>query len=1269
MRNLTVLIFMAAASLAATSSYFTFFPDGHPQPSSGPEHGLQKFIKGDAGRVLYYVEMPEPPLAVHAASRKSGFMMSAMGKPRKLDVKSSASLSYAGKLQARQSMFLKAASNVLGRSATAVNRYDTVLNGVTLYLDDAERERIANLPDVQRVVPMTIAWPQTDSGPAFVRAPQLWDGVAGGLATQGEGILVGIMDTGISPLHPSFADIGADLYDHANPHGRYYGDCEKAEFEHLCNDKLIGIVSYPDITVDFENDGLPAAGIDYNGHGTHVASTAAGNVLNDIPIYEPVTGEEVDFRFATISGVAPHANIISYQVCNNGCLTNLTIESLEHAIEIGVDVMNYSVGGPPGDPWSDPHSLAFLNARAAGIHIANSAGNSGPLPATGGSPGNSPWLTAVAAATHDRGISDVVLDNFSGGTTLPAAITGKAATGEYEAAVVDADAFGNRYCDDFGGTDVFNGEIVLCERGLDIARVQKGINVRNAGGGGMILMNELDLPSDAPPESSRLFADFHVLPAIHVGSEDGEILREWLSDGAGHRARINESVLATDPSVADLVVFFSSRGPVNPEFNFLFPHVAGPGMDIYAAFTDGGSEMDGGTRPYGFLSGTSMSSPHVAGGMVLLAAQHPDWTPAELQSALMMTARNDMTAEFLDENEQLVVGPAGVYDQGAGSMRLDRATNAGLLMDVTEDEYLQANPDNGGDPATLNMPALLSRTCVVDCRFTRRFRAVAPATYTIGLDTAEPEFDIEATPATFTVNAGDMQEVEFNVRYTGTRENEDLFGTIVLEPSDGMLPELHLPVVIRNTAGRMAASADIVLRRDADIVGLPGLTTRGTNALQSDFAGFGLWQPYPASIPGDATPDDRFDEDFTGPFHNVVVSVPPGSRLLSARTLQATAESPDLDLYVFRDVHLDGKPTLGGVEIPECVSGNPASDESCMIIDPSPGQYVISVHNYGGSPDGTDDHVLEVALVAGAESDLTVVNPGRLDPGEEVILAARIDRAMEGDEEAIGMLTLGINPDAPENIGSMPVMLSRGPDEVQLSGPPIVALGENAAVITVNIAANFSGVARTLHIDLPLPLPLDIIEASHDAQIGDGSVRWQLDRAVDAEAVSLTAVIDTSGVAEYAEFEVVAEHFVSVPQMATAPESTEPLVLAVAQMPVARINGDAEHVADHAAGSRITLSATGSSGSSPDEAVTYAWRQTAGPDVAIANPAAAEISVTLPESGDLAFELVVGNEQHESAPATATIHVVPAGDSGSSGGGALMWLFALLGAAALRRRD
>ena len=175
--------------------------------------------------------------------------------------------------------------------------------------------------------------------PSTLALMGLWTGAAADDKFKGEGIVVGVLDTGINSDHPSFAAVAGDGYEHQMParYDSYLGDCEQAEFASMCNDKLIGVRSYEQITDSYmdgafqpeipawriEDPKRPANGEDYNGHGSHTASTAAGNELINVDYVAPIPGETGDgvatgLTFAKVSGVAPRANIIMYQVCYPG---------------------------------------------------------------------------------------------------------------------------------------------------------------------------------------------------------------------------------------------------------------------------------------------------------------------------------------------------------------------------------------------------------------------------------------------------------------------------------------------------------------------------------------------------------------------------------------------------------------------------------------------------------------------------------------------------------------------------------------------------------------------------------------------------------------------------------------------------------------------------------------------------------------------------------------------------------------------------------------
>lgn len=260
---------------------------------------------------VYIIQLQDPPLA----SYRGGIPGLEATNPTvrgeaKLDSKSPASLAYLDYLQGQQVRLLQAMEQRLGRPMEVLYRYQHAFNGLAVRLTSLESGIVARLPGVRMVQQETIEYPLTDRGPAFIGAPAIWDGSAtpGGIGTMGEGIVIGMIDTGINHASPSFADIGGDGYDHENPWGtgNYVGVC--VSNPDFCNDKLIGAWCMVSDPAD------PDCPEDSNGHGSHTSSTAGGNIVTmalDTPNGYVYT--------ATLSGVAPHANIVMYDACVESC--------------------------------------------------------------------------------------------------------------------------------------------------------------------------------------------------------------------------------------------------------------------------------------------------------------------------------------------------------------------------------------------------------------------------------------------------------------------------------------------------------------------------------------------------------------------------------------------------------------------------------------------------------------------------------------------------------------------------------------------------------------------------------------------------------------------------------------------------------------------------------------------------------------------------------------------------------------------------------------
>ena len=386
---------------------------------------------------------------------------------------------------------------------------------------------------------------------------------------------------------------------HTNPRGKYYGVCDPAKTDiydptFICNEKLIGAWDFAD---SFEPPDGPR---DNDGHGSHTASTAAGNRVNASVIAPTYVYNNL------VSGVAPRANIIAYDACGQeGCPGSALVAAINQAVADGVDVINYSIGGGSRNPWRSADALAFLAALDAGVYVSVSAGNAGPSGSTIGSPSNAPWVTSVAAATHHRRFANRLVGMSGGNTTPPADIAGQGVAGGYGPARI---VYAGNYTSTLGASDAlcrqpfspgtFNGEIVVCDRGV-VGRVAKSQNVAVGGAGGFVLANDA-LNGDS------LNADAYVLPGVHIPYNDGVVLKAWLAAGGVTNATIAGAQPQVDPAFGDIMAAFSSRGPDATSPSVLKPDITAPGVDIMAAIHTGGN--------YGVLSGTSMAQNWLGSG-------------------------------------------------------------------------------------------------------------------------------------------------------------------------------------------------------------------------------------------------------------------------------------------------------------------------------------------------------------------------------------------------------------------------------------------------------------------------------------------------------------------------------------------------------------------------------------------------------------------------------------------------------------------------------
>ena len=441
------------ASLLICLTAIAASPASERNAATSADPALKRFI----------IQLQDPPLALYdgrelstaehgGVERLPATALHVTGDIR-LDRGSPRALAYLEFLGERHREFRLEAAAILGRAVTPVYAYRSATNGMTLDLTEAEAALLADSTLVESIAPDTRHRLQTDSGPPWIGADQVWNGLSGFPSARGEGVIVGVIDSGINWEHPSFGSPSGDGYVYSNPFNEPLGLCDDPEVQ--CNDKLVGVYDFveddPETTDVVEEN---TKGRDNDGHGSHVASIAVGNRVN------VVLNGSAD---ATLSGVAPRATLITYRVCyigepagpdTSGCDGSAILSAIDQAVDDGVDVLNYSIGSSASNPWSvGSISRAFLAARGAGIFVVTSAGNAGPNPGTMGSPANAPWIVAAGNASHDRVFGSVVQNLVGGATTPPDDLIGASLSGGVgHRQIVHAKDYGFALCGTGGRT-------------------------------------------------------------------------------------------------------------------------------------------------------------------------------------------------------------------------------------------------------------------------------------------------------------------------------------------------------------------------------------------------------------------------------------------------------------------------------------------------------------------------------------------------------------------------------------------------------------------------------------------------------------------------------------------------------------------------------------------------------------------------------------------------------------------------------------------------
>ncbi len=682
----------------------------------------------------------------------------------KLDPSSPDSKKYLAYVNGKMAAFEGRAKGKSPR-AKVTRRLDVVVGGVAMTLPAGDVAKVAADPAVKAVYVDTLEQLQTEATPQFIGAPAAW-AQAGGQEKAGEGAIIGVIDSGIWPAHPSLSDPDPSGKAYPAPRPRVDGLPRACDFgkgadpgpAFTCNNKLIG--AYTFLNTYAANVGLEPGeftdATDSDGHGTHTATTAAGNAGVQASIFGVPRG--------TVSGIAPRAHVIAYRVCAlAGCFGSDTAAAAQQAIKDGVDAINYSISGG-SNPYSDLTSLAFLDAYNAGVFIAASAGNSGPGADT--TDHREPWVTTVAASTGPRSFVGSSTLTSTDGATLTVSGATIAPPLTTPAPVVDAGAAptNDPACLDDTADGAFAGKVVVCARGGGIGRVQKGINVKARGAVGMILFNNAANITD-------LETDNHFLPAVHVQFAEGQSVVAFLAAHPGATATITSGTAT--PTQGDVMASFSSRGGTGQALGISKPDVTAPGVQILAGHTP--VTVDPATGPQGELfqaiAGTSMSSPHVAGAGTLLAALHPTWTPGQIHSALMTTAT---TATVKEDG----VTPTDAFDDGSGRINLATARDPYFTIDETGANFLTKQ----ASLYTANYPSLyvpvLSGSLTVD----RTLKSVSRSTREYKVSVSAPkDLKVRVSSSEFSLRPGASRTLRITVDGKDVPIGQTRFATITFK--------------------------------------------------------------------------------------------------------------------------------------------------------------------------------------------------------------------------------------------------------------------------------------------------------------------------------------------------------------------------------------------------------------------------------------------------------------------------------------------------------
>jgi len=678
---------------------------------------------------------------------------------RKIDFKRQAVRSYRAQLNQKRNEF-KHWLRANAPRARVTGEYDVSLNAVAVQLNGTPLATIAAAPMVQSAEYNVLYHPTLSESHFIISADDAWN-AAGGRATAGAGIKIGDIDSGIDETHPFFDPTGFALPTDGGP----WPKCDAADSASHHQDQDCNYTSNKVIVAKVFYNKARQQGLDAQAigdHGTHTAGIAAG-VTGKTAV---VNGVSID----DMSGIAPGAWLGNYNVFPNDiplARSEDILNAVDAAIEDGMDVLNLSLGGSyHGNNDLLAHGLD--NAVDAGLVVAVAAGNSGPGQGTLESPGRARKVITVGGSTNQHFVGQPFTYPAGGGTTVGAAV------GDFDPLPAATFDLFDTQSDGCASVDPgASGKLAIINRGT-CTFSQKVANAKAAGAIAVLIINNV---AGDPIAMARTAGFDDDIPAVMIGKNEGAALRTSGATTASAEATFQEFIT---PANKDIAYGNSSQGPTLVDFA-VKPDIASVGVNVLSSITcvDKPAGCPGDGSGWAFFTGTSMATPHIAGGAAVLLQLHNDWTPAQIKSALVNHA-------------DLVVKDAvtGTHDvgptlQGGGRENLSVAADATTWMDPASASFGRVTV---GRPTsvtiTLSNPTGSNQTFSVSTtKFTpSTFNGTVPSIWNAGtLSAGDPAITVPpsvlvpangSTTLTVTVSAPQGSTVQGWVNLDGPGAND-----------------------------------------------------------------------------------------------------------------------------------------------------------------------------------------------------------------------------------------------------------------------------------------------------------------------------------------------------------------------------------------------------------------------------------------------------------------------------------------------------------------